>query len=382
MRRGTWIRWAALGLIGLLVCGVGLAAAVTLPRRDAIRCLLAFSGAPPGDDGALLARQRVVVGDEARLGFRTVLVQAAPQTPAPVLVFVHGVAQKGLTDARILQAVDSFAQAGFTVVAPQVPLLVSPPDADDDERRLQTLMASVEAGLIPGGKPGRFGLIGVRVGGALSLRAASSYAGSGLRAVFAIGAPDDLRTLSRIWFSLPRTVDAGTWTFEDQRRHDAAFARNVVFRAALGTRVPDVNDQVVLRAWLEHATDPTFVPATLRSDAARRFAALVTSGPGTWADAREDLVEDAWPLMRGFSTASVGPRLSRLSGITVFLLHGHGDSLVPASEYRRLRDRLAAHTVVVGLESRMLGHVGVEDVGIGEQLDHVVLVDDFFDTIR
>ena len=43
--------------------------------------------------------------------------------------------------------------------------------------------------------------------------------------------------------------------------------------------------------------------------------------------------------------------------------------------------RLRRYTTCIELRSNMLGHTEVESVGIGEQIDHVVFVDDFFDMV-
>ena len=54
---------------------------------------------------------------------------------------------------------------------------------------------------------------------------------------------------------------------------------------------------------------------------------------------------------------------------------------MPVSEARHLRDVIARHTVVSVLESHMVGHTTVEDVGLGERLSHLAFMDDFLDMV-
>ncbi len=372
-----------LGALVLLVGGVG--GAFVLPRLDAIHTLLRFAEGGGGEDGVLDAGMAWVKNVD-RTGFERLLV-ATPEGegPFPALVFVHGVAVKGLDDGRIIRAVDAFRDAGFVVIAPEVRVLVNPPQNDHDLERVAALLHAVALGNFPTADARRVGVIGISVGGGMSLRAVARYraeGGAGPRAILAIGAPDDLKRIIPTWFGLPRPDFDAPRTAERVRREEARFARNVVLRASLGKRVASTADRAVLRAWLEENLDPMTAPDGLETKAGRAFAALATGTPEGWRREREAITRDAWPLMAVFSPAASGPELGTLTGIPTFLLHGTGDPLVPVTEMDRLAERLRAHTMVVTLASHMIGHVDVETTGITEQLEHVVFMDDFFDIVR
>lgn len=85
--------------------------------------------------------------------------------------------------------------------------------------------------------------------------------------------------------------------------------------------------------------------------------------------------------VRGLSPALWDAELDHLRGIPVFLLHGRGDPLVPIEEAAHLATRLRRRTIVSVLESHMVGHTSVNEVGLGERIAHVVQMDDFFDMI-
>lgn len=366
----------------------GLVASFAAPRLDAIHTLLRFSEGGVGEDGVLEEGMRWL-RDEPRTHFSRVLIAAPDGTgPHPTLVFIHGVALKGLDDARVIRAIDAFRDAGFLVVAPQVRVLVSPPENDRDLSRTARLIRVVAEGRIDGVDTRRIGVMGVSVGGGLALRAVAAYrqiGGSQVRAVLAIGAPDDLRETIRTWFRTPRPDLTAPASTQRWRREEARFARNVVYRAALGRRVPNERDARLIRRWLEHNLDPHFSPDGLHTEAGRSMVALIGGTPAEWTPALPALIEDAWPLMKVFSPAAAEgdpAGLHQLSGVACFLLHGTGDPLVPIDELDRLAGRLRAHTMVATLASRMIAHVDVEEVGIGEQAEHIVFMDDFFDMVR
>jgi len=368
------------------VAGIGLGAAAALPRQDALRCLIAMTSGPVPEDASVLEGFTLRTDAEAQLGYRRLwIARPAGDGPHPALLFVHGITPKGIGDGRVIQAVAAFRDAGFVVIAPEVQLLTTPPHGDDDVLRLKRLLRAVARGEVVGTRPGHIGIVAISVGGGIALRACAEFraeGGEGLRAVFLLGAPDDVRRVATtVWFPDDPTDPTAQRNFAWHRQHASELCRSVLFRGALPARVRNLWDRARLKAWLEEAWMPSFVPSDLLTDEGRAFARLVVSPPAVRAAAAAGVMDDAWPYVRPFSPADPEIDLSPLTGVACFLMNGVYDPLVPVSELEHLRARLARYTMCVTLESRLIGHAELEDVGIPEQFDHVVYMDDFFDMI-
>ena len=373
-----------LALLATLVAA--LVGSVALPRAPALRCLLAFQEpVPPDLEGAAqVPADLVLLEDPARYGAKRAWLSKAGSGRAPTLVFVHGVAPAGLEDGRIVHAVQAFARAGFTVIAPEQPTLVDPLDAAPVGVGVAQVLAAIERGAYEGAHPGRIGVVGISVGGALALKGCVDFlaaGGTGLRAILAIGAPDDLARPSVAWFEAadPGPVSDGTLAWE--RAHAAAFARNYLIRAGLLPTYGDDAEVRSLAAWLAAKELTEGDPTGLTRPELIELARLVRAAPAARAAAREATFARAEPRIRALSPARWDGELAHLHGVAVFLLHGHSDPLVPISEAARLAERLRRYTLVSVLESHMVAHTTVEDVGLAEQIAHVVLMDDFFDMI-
>lgn len=383
-RRVRIILWT----LGLILAAVLVTGGFVLgPRMGAVRCLTTFSWPVPDDLENLADAPDgfEVLADEARYGVRRAFVRSVQDGKAhPTLVFVHGVAEIGLRDGRIVRAIEAFHRAGFTILAPEIGPLLDPTRPSEEVDGLDRLLDALAAGEIEGVSAGRFGLVGISVGGALALRAGARFqerGGRGLRGILAIGAPDDLRTPARDWFALPDPAPEGGASLQWRRRSAAAFARNFIVRAALKKRVGDHPDFTRLKDWLAASKLPASDPPALETEAGRILARIVHAPPAEREMERDALLADAWDQLVVLSPADWSAQLAHLSGVAVFLLHGYGDPLVPIAEAALLEARLKPHTLVPVLRSRLIGHTAVTDVGFGEQLAHVVFLDDFFDMV-
>lgn len=373
-----------LGLVGaavLLVAGAGLG--LVVPRLPAIHCLLGFQASVPDD---LETNDDVPEGfelltDRHRYGVDRAWLLRAASPRAPVLVFVHGVAPEGIRDGRIVNAVRAFGAAGFTVLAPELPTLVDPLAPGTPGAGTARLLAALGAGKIHGIRRDRIGVVGISVGGALALRACATFrreGGTGLRAVLAIGAPDDMRRPAVGWFAAEDTTPAGYGTLLWEQRNAAEFARNFLLRAGLRKRLGADPDLQKLADWMAEDPIPKEPLEGVTSKAVWEAALWLLAPADLRATERERVLHDAANRIEGLSPALWSDELAHLRGVQVFLLHGHGDPLVPIEEAAHLARRLRKFTVVSVLESHLVGHTSVEDVGFGEQLSHVVQMDDFF----
>ncbi|MDA1195344.1 MAG: hypothetical protein O2894_09175 [Planctomycetota bacterium] len=370
----------ALILVALLLGLASVAAAATLPRLPALRCLLAFQESVPADvtwadpppAGFELLTRPGPHGDD-----RAWLVRGGPA----LLVFVHGVAAEGIRDGRILLAIRAFARAGFTVLAPEMPTLVDPLHLGEPGAGLTRWLAALDGRELVGVDNERMGVVAISVGGGLALRGCARHlasGGKGPQAILLIGAPDDLGRTSQEWFAAPDPAAVGDGSLAWERQSAAAFARSFLLRAGLRSRLGDDTSLPALAAWL--ALDPLPaepLPPDL-SAAATAVAMYLRAAPDTRAAGRAEVLRAAATRTESLSPAAFDGELSALRGVAIFLLHGHGDPLVPLSEARQLARRLRRHTVVDVLESRMVGHTTVESVGLAEQLAHVLQMDDFF----
>lgn len=385
MKRRTRIILLIFGLLVFL--GIATGTVLLGPRVGATRTLVTFAWKVPDDLESLEKAPAGYVLLEASSvpGLEHVFLRREDDGARhPTIVLVHGVAAVGLRDGRLRRAIEAFHRGGFTVVAPELGPLVDPTRPAAELAGLDRLLDAVAAGEIPGADGRKFGLVGISVGGAVALRAAAAFrarGGQGLRAVLAIGAPDDLRVPAEDWFSLPNAASEGVHDFFWERQHAAAFARNFVARAALGTRVQDPADIRALRDWLAADELPKEPAPALVSDSAKALAALLLAAPEERAREGAALLKDAWAQLRPLSPADWDEALSDLRGVAVFLLHGEEDPLVPVGQVELLAERLRKHTLVTVLRSRLLGHTAIGDGSFGEWADHILFLDDFFDML-
>lgn len=369
-------------LVALLLA---FGAAVAVPRLPALRCLLAFQEPIPEDleDASKAPAGLELLEDAATYGAERVWLLRAPEPRAPTLVFVHGVAPVGLEDGRIVHAVQAFGRAGFTVIAPELPTLVDPLAAAPVGAGVAAVLHAIEAGAYAGAHPERIGVVGISVGGALALKGCVEFlaaGGTGLRAVLAIGAPDDVRRTSIAWFESedPGTSD-GSLAWE--RANAAVFARNYLIRAGLLPTFGDSPEVRTLAEWMGGDDIPEKEVEGVTHPELMALAEVVRAKPAERVKAREKIMERAQSRIRGLSPALWDDELVHLRGVAVFLLHGYGDPLVPIVEAEHLARRLRRHTVVSVLESHMVGHTSVNEVDLAERIAHVVQMDDFFDMI-
>jgi acetyl esterase/lipase len=296
------------------------------------------------------------------------------------MVVVHGITELGLEDPRLWQVGAAFRRAGFLVLIPSLPGLVSLRDVAGEVERVTALLRGLSAGQVRGADAGRVGVFGISVGGGLALRsvlADRAAGGRGVQALCLLGAPEDGARVARAWFEVPppRYGEEGGL----RRTADAAlFARSTLLRAA-APRLLSPPDLPVVEAWLARTWRVTRVPEGLATDAGHRFARLAL-GAAPEGEAVEEVLAANDASLRTVSATGLSPGdLAPLRGVAVFLVHGASDPLVPLAEVGRLAERLRPHAEVRTLESRLVGHV---EVGTTDAWAHVLWIDDLFDEIR
>jgi pimeloyl-ACP methyl ester carboxylesterase len=371
--------------LALAVLGGGAAWAI-LPVLPAIRFLKALAGAEPSKEWAHsrasyepVVRQFHDAGPEALVDVPgPAWLRSGTETGSSGVIFVHGLTESGLDDPRVWRLAVALEEAGFLWQVPRI-------DGFVDVRRNAGVVAGdprLESAFRSQSRP--FGVLAVSVGAGPALRAAARAfreGHTGPAAIFLVGAPDDVVTLSRAWFAVPDAPpDAPT---DDGRVAEAGrFSRRALARAALDDLVPTL-DRVLLLQWLEdppaYRLPPFDRPGGL-SPAARRFVTAVGAGPAISAADRDWILAAIEPFLAALSPARFDAELDALR-CPVFLIHGVDDPLVPAGQMERLRARLARRVRVEALESTVLSHVGVEDASLSEKWRHVRFVQRFFDAV-
>jgi pimeloyl-ACP methyl ester carboxylesterase len=293
---------------------------------------------------------------------------ATGETLPAGLVLAHGVHHLGIDDPRFVRFARALAQSGLLVVTPEQPALTHYRTERAEPERLGASAHALAASLrgacaVRGGhdcEARRVGLMGISFGGGLGLAAASAPdAPRDVAYVVAIGAHGDLSRVARYFAtnlavapdaSAPRTYPPahgyGLLVMSLQNA-DGLFAREDVPAA-----------ERALTAWLKED----------RAEARREAGKMTAAGQTLFTKLVETRdAETEVRLLRAIDARSAdlaakSPNRSlRSLRVPAFILHGAGDSVIPASEAEWLareipHDRLAAHLI-----SKALGHVDVTD---------------------
>jgi acetyl esterase/lipase len=233
---------------------------------------------------------------------------------APGVVLVHGVHHLGIDEPRLERFARSVSAAGVVVLSPEIAELsdyrVAPASIETVGRAVRMLEARL------GRK--KVGLMGVSFGGGVSLlTAADPRFRDEIAFVVAVGAHADLARVSTFFASDPSAHEYGAtvlvYTHADEffPRADVPIAREA------------------LRLWLHESRDDARRAARELSPASKEkvdklFAADVAS-------LRPELLGLVERLREPMARMSPHGRLGDLRA-SVYLLHGEGDKVIPASE--------------------------------------------------
>ncbi len=245
---------------------------------------------------------------------------------APGVVLVHGVHHLGIDEPRLERFARAVSAAGVVVLTPEIAELsdyrVAPRSIDTVGRALSVLQARV------GRK--KVGLMGMSFGGGVSLlTAADPRFADGVAFVVAVGAHGDLARVSHFFAEDARAHEYGATVLVYTHVEDFFPADDVpIAREAL-------------RLWLHEAREDARRAARELSPGSKDkveklFAADIAS-------LRPELVAEIDRLEGAM--ADVSPH-GRLGGIraNVYLLHGEGDNVIPASEtFHLAKDVPPAH---------------------------------------
>ncbi len=333
---------------------------------------------------------RFSAGDEApkgfaRFGMHDVAEESAtvetPQGPMrarfywprgvsdpPGMVVCHGVHHLGVDEPRMMRFARAIASSGVAVLTPELKELA---DYHIDPRSITTIGRAAVM-LKARVKRSGVGVLGLSFAGGLSLLAASEpeFAPS-IDFVVAVGAHDDLERVAKFFVSDEiDTADGGKLKLHAHDYGAVVLVYMYVDHFFSPRDVPSAREAI--RLWLWEDFDAARAEAKKLSTEGQDKIALVF---GHREDALRPEIERVIAL-HTVDMKRVSPH-DRLEGLRarVFLLHGEGDTVIPATETRWLAHDVPQGALADALVSRAIVHVDLEgEPTIYERYDIVHLL--------
>lgn len=251
--------------------------------------------------------------------------KAAGAPSLPGIVIVHGVHRLGIDEPRLERFSRAVAAAGFAVLTPEVRELA---DYHVDPASIETIGASARA-LRERLGGARVGVIGMSFAGGLSLLAAADprYADD-IGLVVAVGAHHDLARVSS--FFMTSRVELPDGRVEALSAHEYGALVLVYSHIESFFSAEDVPAaREALRLWLWEQPDAARERAMALGEEGRaRLLALFEKRLDVIEPELEAAMEQGREEMARVSPSG---RLNALK-CPVFLLHGEGDTVIPAGE--------------------------------------------------
>ncbi len=282
---------------------------------------------------------------------------------APAMVLLHGVHHLGMEEPRLVSFARALAGAGIEVMTPELQDLadyhIAPRTIDVIGYSAVILSTKVDA---------RVGLMGLSFAGGMALLAAAKpeYADR-IGFVVAVGAHDDMSRVAR--FFATNYIEEPDGTSRPFPAHEygvLVLAYSHLDHFFSPADMPAAQD--ALRLWLwEKQKDAEAVAQKLSPPGQTEFDELVHH--------RELLVQQFMTEIgrHRADMDAVSPH-GHLAGlhVPVYLLHGSGDTVIPASETEWLAKDVPAQDLKAVLISPALIHVNMEDgVPLGQKWDLV-----------
>jgi dienelactone hydrolase len=271
------------------------------------------------------------------------------------LVIVHGVHRLGIEEPRLRGFARAMASAGVAVLTPEVRELcdyrIEPASITVIGEAARALGAE-----LGGARPIRVGVIGFSFAGGLAILAAANphFAGD-IAFVVAVGAHDDLGRVLR--FFATNEIQRPDGTTESLAAH--SYGPVVLMYSHAEDFFPAQDVAVardVLRLWLWEEFDAARARSNELSEPSRGKMELVFSRSiGRLAP---ELLAEIARLTPEFAAVSPSAHANEVR-VPVYLLHGAGDTVIPAVETLWLAHDLPRRVVVAELVSPAIEHVGL-----------------------
>jgi acetyl esterase/lipase len=281
----------------------------------------------------------------------------------PGLVLVHGVHFKGIDEPRLRAFARTVAESGVEVLTPEVAELC---DYRIDPASVDTIASAAHVLALQLGGARRVGVMGLSFAGGLAvLAAAEPRTARDIAFVVSVGGHDDLGRVLR-FFATDR-IERPDGTAVRMHAHDYGPVVLVYSHAEdffAEEDLPVARD--ALRLWLHEDFDRAREVARGLSPAGRAKAGLVF----------DHRVSELAPELLG-EIARLGPQLAAVSpsaviarvGVPVYLLHGAGDNVIPATETLWLAHDLPPARLRASLVSPAIQHVELQgEPSLGDEL--------------
>jgi dienelactone hydrolase len=268
----------------------------------------------------------------------------------PGVVLVHGVHHRGIDEPRLERFARAVAGAGVVVMTPLVKELS---DYKVAPRSIDTVGAAVEALRARLGAE-KVGLMGMSFGGGISLLAAADARfAEHVSFVVAVGAHDDLARVCR--FFVEHEIEEPNGETKKLRAHDYG-AMVLVYSHVEDFFPPDDVRAAseALRFWLwERRDDARKAAERLSAPSKKKIEKLFAEEVGAL---RSEIL--AVIARRAADMTRVSPR-GHLETIkaNVYLLHGEGDTVIPATETLWLAKDVPSARLRAALVSPAIEHV-------------------------
>lgn len=279
----------------------------------------------------------------------------------PAVVLVHGVQYLGIEEPRLQRFAKSIVSAGIVVMTPQVDELA---DYAVSPRSIETVGAAIEALRARSGGAKKVGLMGTSFGGGISLLTASDPRfAEQVAFVVAIGAHDDLARVSGFFTNdeIPR-VDGSI-----EKLHAHGYGSTVLFYTHAEELFPPADVPAArdaLRFYLHEKRDDAKEVAKALSPESKAKMDVIF-GPDI-TSLRPELM--AMIERRREEMKSVSPH-DHLAGLkaNVYLLHGAGDTVIPATETMWLAHDVPPARLRTALVSPAIEHVELKEPSMKDQ---------------
>ncbi|MBS2019731.1 MAG: hypothetical protein JST00_43110 [Deltaproteobacteria bacterium] len=355
-------RRSRLALFVLAVLAILLARPASHHVR-ATQLLLAFSDANAKPD---VTEELVEIAvprtptTEARKVKARIFSPPGATTATPAVVLVHGVQRLGIEEPRLQRFARSIVSAGIVVMTPQVDELA---DYAVSARSIETVGAAIETLRTQRGAR-RVGLMGVSFGGGIALlTAADARFADQVGFVVAVGAHDDLARVSG-FFATDEIEDASGTT---RKLHAHEYGATVLVYSHAEDFFPadDVPAaRTALRFWLWEKRDEAREAAKglspeSKAKVEKLFAADIAS-------VRPELLAEIERRKADMKTVSPHEHLAGIRA-NVYLLHGEGDTVIPATETVWLAKDVPASSLRAVLVSPAIQHVELKEPTLGDK---------------
>jgi pimeloyl-ACP methyl ester carboxylesterase len=268
------------------------------------------------------------------------------------MLLLHGVHHLGIEEPRLVSFSRALASAGIEVMTPELNDLadyhVVPHSIDQIGLSAGILSRKLSSN--------RVGVMGLSFAGGMALLAATraEYAPN-IAFVLAVGAHDDLTRVSRFFaMNAIQRPDGSTIPFQAHEYGVLVLAYSHLEDFFAASDVPIARD--ALREWLMEKPDAALLTAhQLTAGGQHEFDELVHHRD----QLKQQLVGEIDKHRGEMEAVSPHGHLGNLA-IPVFLLHGSGDSVIPASETLWLEQDVPRKKLEAALISPALVHVSME----------------------